>query len=168
MKKIFFLLILFALPLVASAQFRFGYFSYQAVLQSMPDYTVAQRSIGDLRQKYDAEMKRAEEEFNNKYEDFLDSQRDLVPAILRKRQVELQELMEKNVAFKKEAQRLIEQAETDAMAPVKRKLDEAVGVAGKKNGYAFIINTDGDSCPYINPEAGEDATASVKEALGLK
>ena len=87
---------------------------------------MAQRSIDDLRQKYESEMKRSEQEFNAKYEEFLDEQRDLVPAILRKRQTEIQEMMEKNVAFKQEAQRLLKQAETDALTPVKRKLNDAV------------------------------------------
>ena len=118
MKKLFLLLFVLALPLLASAQMRFGVCSYSTLLKSMPEYLMAQRSIDDLRQKYESEMKRSEQEFNVKYEEFLDEQRDLVPAILRKRQTEIQEMMEKNVAFKQEAQRLLKQAETDALAPV--------------------------------------------------
>lgn len=107
MKKLFFLIVLGVLSLTAGAQTRFGYFSYEEVLKSMPDYVLAQRSIDDLRVKYDAELKRAEEEFNSKYEEFLEVQKDLVPAILRKRQAEpgddaeehqLQERVEASVA----------------------------------------------------------------------
>lgn len=166
MKKLLFTLMMLVLPLMAGAQVRFGYFSYDAVLQSMPDYKVAQRSIADLRQKYDSEMKRSEQEFNDKYEAFLDEQRDLVPTILRKRQTEIQDMMEKNVAFKREAQRLLQQAETDAYAPVRRKLDEAVARVGREQGWAFVLNTDSRACPYINPEMGQDATQLVQEALG--
>lgn len=165
MKKLFFLIVFSVFSLTMCAQTRFGYFSYEAVLKSMPDYTLAKRSIDDLRLKYDAELKRAEDEFNNKYEEFLDTQRDLVPAILRKRQAELQELMQKNINFKNESQRLLEQAETEAYAPVRRKLSEAVSKVGQAKGYAFILNTDGDACPYVNPEMGEDATEAIKEAL---
>lgn len=166
LKKALLTLCLIVLPLVASAQMRFGYFSYDAVLKAMPDYAMAQRSINDLRQKYDAEMKRAEEDFNAKYEEFLDVQHDLVPAILRKRQMELQEMMQKNATFKGEAQRLLEQATTDALAPVKRKLENAVKRVGQKQGYAFVLNTDGDACPYVNPEMGEDASKLIMEELG--
>lgn len=153
------------LSLTANAQTRFGYFSFDNVLKSMPDYVMAQRSIDDLRQKYDAEMKRAEDEFNSKYEEFLDVQKDLVPAILRKRQAELQEMMQKNINFKNESQRLLKQAEADAFAPVKNKLYNALTKVGQAQGYAFILNTDGDACPYVNPEMGEDATELIKEAL---
>lgn len=165
MKKLFLLLFVLALPLLASAQIRFGVCSYSALLKSMPEYLMAQRSIDDLRQKYESEMKRSEQEFNAKYEEFLDEQRDLVPAILRKRQTEIQEMMEKNVAFKQEAQRLLKQAETDALAPVKLKLNEAMAKVGAQQGYAFILNTDSDACPYINPEMGEDATEAIKAQL---
>ncbi len=165
MKKLFLLIVLGVLSLTANAQTRFGYFSFDNVLKSMPDYVMAQRSIDDLRQKYDAEMKRAEDEFNSKYEEFLDVQKDLVPAILRKRQAELQEMMQKNINFKNESQRLLKQAEADAFAPVKNKLYNAITKVGQAQGYAFILNTDGDACPYVNPEMGEDATELIKEAL---
>lgn len=165
MKKLFLLIVLSVLSLTANAQTRFGYFSFDNVLKSMPDYVMAQRSIDDLRQKYDAEMKRAEDEFNSKYEEFLDVQKDLVPAILRKRQAELQEMMQKNINFKNESQRLLKQAEADAFAPVKNKLYNALTKVGQAQGYAFILNTDGDACPYVNPEMGEDATELIKEAL---
>ena len=165
MKKLFLLIVLGVLSLTANAQTRFGYFSFDNVLKSKPDYVMAQRSIDDLRQKYDAEMKRAEDEFNSKYEEFLDVQKDLVPAILRKRQAELQEMMQKNINFKNESQRLLKQAEADAFAPVKNKLYNALTKVGQAQGYAFILNTDGDACPYVNPEMGEDATELIKEAL---
>lgn len=165
MKKLLLLIVLGVFSLTANAQTRFGYFSFDNVLKSMPDYVMAQRSINDLRQKYDAEMKRAEDEFNSKYEEFLDVQKDLVPAILRKRQAELQEMMQKNINFKNESQRLLKQAEADAFAPVKNKLYNALTKVGQAQGYAFILNTDGDACPYVNPEMGEDATELIKEAL---
>ena len=88
-----------------------------------------------------------------------------MPSILRKRQAELQELMEKNTAFRNDALRLLEQAETDALAPVKRKLNEAVARVGKERGYILVLNTDNDACPYIDPELGEDATEAIKEAI---
>ena len=166
MKKFILFLFSLLLPFVASAQgLRFAYFSYEEVLLSLPEYAAVQREMATLRDKYEAETRRSEEDFNAKYEEFLDEQRDLVPAILRKRQTEIQEMMEKNVAFKQEAQRLLKQAETDALAPVKLKLNEAMAKVGAQQGYAFILNTDGDACPYINPEMGEDASEAIRAEL---
>jgi len=160
------LLAMVLLPRMAVAQQKmFGYFSYDEAIKEMPEYVLVQENLNDLKSKYDQEMKRVEDEFNRKYEDFLDGRNDFAPTILQKRQTELQELLKKNVAFKAEAQRLLQQAEVDALAPLKKKLQDVLDKIGSERGYAFILNTDGDACPYINPEMGEDVSQLVKEAL---
>lgn len=155
----------FIAPMAASAQNRIAYFSYDEAMKSMPEYVLAQNNIGSLRTKYDAEMKRAEDEFNNKYEEFLDGQHDFAPLILQKRQAELQELMQKNIAFKAEAERLLAQAEKDAMAPVTEKMKTVLQRIGKERGYAVILNTDSNACPYIDTTIADDITTIVKDAL---
>lgn len=166
MRKAILTLSIMLLPLLASAQqLRFGYFSYQEVFKSMAGYSIAMKHIDDLKKQYDAEMKRVEEEFNKKYEEFLDGQKDFAPSIREKRQAELQEMMEKNIAFKQEARRLIRQAEEEAMAPLKERLSSALNALGKEKGYAFIINTDNNTLPFVNELMGEDISVPLKERL---
>lgn len=145
---------------------RYGYVSYNDVLQSMPEIEQAQKSLETLRSKYDVEMKRSEDEFNAKYEEFLEAQRDLVPSILRKRQAELQDMMDKNIAFRAEARRLLAQAESDAYAPLHAKLKAAIGEVAAEQGLAFVLNTDNNACPYINPAMGVDVTSLVRARVG--
>ena len=71
---------------------KFAYLSYEEALQTMPGYKLAQQSLSDLRAQYEAEQKRVEQDFNMKYEEFLEGQRDFPETILRKRQTELKEL----------------------------------------------------------------------------
>ena len=163
--KIFILFFMLLLPMLAHGQVKFGYLSYDYVLRSMPEYAMTQENMADLRSKFDAEMKRVEEDFNRKYEEFLDGQRDFAPTILQKRQTELQEMLTRNIAFKAESEKLLRQAEIEAMAPLKEKLQKAIRQVGAEGGYAFILNTDGDACPYIDPEMGEDVTEKVMAAL---
>ena len=96
--------------IAVSAPLHFGYFSFDKVFHTMPGYAIAKHNMDELRDKYDAETKRVETEFNAKYEEFLDGQRTYAKTILEKRQAELRELMEKNIAFKAEATRLLQQA----------------------------------------------------------
>ncbi|WP_024997814.1 OmpH family outer membrane protein [Prevotella falsenii] len=167
MKKTFLFLLLAALPLMASAQnaMKFAYFNYNEVLKAMPEYAMATRSIDELRAKYDAETKRSENDFHAKYEDFLEGQRNFAPSILKKRQAELQEMLDKNIAFKKEADRLIEQAEKQAYAPVHAKLKKVIAKMAQESGYAFILNADNNALPYVNNMVGEDITIALKTAL---
>ena len=145
--------------------FRFGYLSYDAVLQSMPEYALVQQNMTKLREQYQAETLRIKDEFNRKYEEFLDGQRDFPKTILQKRQSELQELMEKNITFKENSQAELAQAEKEAMAPLRIRLIELLGKIGRERGYAFIIDTDKTALPFINPAMGDDINQLVKDAL---
>ena len=148
-----------------SLSIRFGYLSYEQALQSMPEYKAARENTDKLWGQYEAELKRVEDEFNRKYEDFLDGQRDFPKTILRKRQTELQELMTKNIAFKEDSRRQLAEAEAEAIAPLKEKLNAAIAKIAKERGYAFVINTDAEACPYINPQMGDDISELVTKSL---
>lgn len=154
------------MPLMISAQsLRFAYFSYDEVLRSMPEYTLAQRQVDDLKAKYQDEAKRSTDDFSARYEQFLEEQRTLQPSILRKRQAELQDLMDRNVAFKAESDRLLAEAEKKAYAPVHAKLSQAVSEMAREMGYAFVLNADNHAVPYVDAQQGDDITAALKEAL---
>ena len=144
---------------------RFGYFSFEQVFHTMPGYAIAKHNMDELRGKYDEETKRVETEFNSKYEEFLDGQRYYAKSILEKRQAELRELMEKNIAFKSEAARLLKKAEKEAYAPLKAKMNAALQQIGKENGFAFILNTDNNATPYLSAEMGVDITEALKEKI---
>ena len=144
---------------------KFGYLSYDAVLKAAPAYAEIQTNMALLREKYEAEQKRVEDDFNKKYEEFLDGQRSFPQTILQKRQSELQEMLDKNIAFKKEGLRLIAEAEAELMAPLKERLKAAMEKVGRENGYAFILNTDQNAVTFIHPDMGVDVTEAVKAAL---
>ena len=151
--------------IVAQPALRFGYFSFEQVFHTMPGYAIAKHNMDELRAKYDEETKRVETEFNTKYEEFLDGQRSYAKTILEKRQAELRELMEKNIAFKAEAARLLKKAEEEAYAPLKAKMNAALQQIGKENGFAFILNTDNNATPYLSAEMGVDITEELKEKI---
>lgn len=166
LKRIFIVLFL-ALPLCIHAQRKVGFLSYEAVLTSMPDYAVVQKNLLDLKAKYDQEAKRSEEEFQRKFAEFLQGQQDFAPSIMQKRQKELQDLMEKGLAFRKEIYDLLTKAEGEMKGELMRKLNDAVRALGTEEGYAYILNTDGNTCPFIHPEEAEDVTDKVKAKLQI-
>lgn len=172
MKRIVFLLLM-VVALVAKAQvspsapasIRFGYLSYDSVLCQMPDYVLARQKLADLKAQYEAEQKRVEADFNQKYEAFLEGQKEFPPSILRKRQTELRELMERNVAFRQQAVDELRQAEVVLMTPLRQRLQDVLAGLARLRSLAFILNTDSDAVPFINPSLGEDLNQAVADAL---
>ena len=148
--------------------FRFGYLSYKAAIERMAEYAVVQQQMEDLRAQYQAETLRVEDEFNRKYEEFLDGQREFPRTILQKRQTELQELMEKNIKFKDQSRQELEDAERQAMAPLRIRLIELLSTIGRERGYAFVYDTDTKALPFINPAQGEDISQMVNARLNEK
>lgn len=147
---------------------KFGYLSYTEVFKSMPEYADAQESLNILKSKYEAEIKRADEEFNKKYAEFLQDQKDFPETILMRRQKELQQLMEKSIEFKDEIKKLLNEAQQKMTEPVITKLNTVLNTIGTQHGFEYILNTDNNTYPYINTLYGMDITQEVKNKLGIK
>lgn len=157
-----------SVPTVNIAQqtlMHYGFISYNALLTSMPEYAAAREAMGKLRKQYAKETEYNEQNFKRMFTEFLQGQKEFPQNILLKRQQDLQEAMEKGIAFRQHCDSLIKKAETDIFAPVRRKLDAAIVAAGEARGYDFILNTDNNTCPFLNRATTEDATAYVKEHL---
>lgn len=169
MKRVL-LLIVTCLALAVQAQdnmlpVKIGFLSYDRALKAMPDYVPTQQRLASLRAEYDKELKRVEDDFNRKYEEFLDGQKEFPKTILYKRQTELKELMERNVTFKANSRRELAEAERAAMDVLRQALNNALAAIAKEHGFALILNTDADACPYIDPALGEDINQMVHDAL---
>jgi len=151
-----------------TVQPKFGYLSYNEIFEAMPEYANAQESLNILKAKYDAEIKRADDEFNRKYAEFLQDQKDFPETILIRRQKELQQLMEKSIEFKNEIKELLRKAQQEMTAPVTAKMNEVLSAVGMAHNFDYILNTDQNAYPYINPLTGMDVTQEVKDLLGIK
>ncbi|MCI6117981.1 MAG: OmpH family outer membrane protein [Prevotella sp.] len=142
-----------------------GYFSYKEVMENMPGYSVAQQQMAELREKFEAEATRVKNDFNQKYEEFVEGQKDFPPTILKKRQTELQEMMSKNIAFKEESRRLLAEAERDIFASLRHDISTALSQLAEKLNLTVVVNTDSDACPYINPSRSVNLTYLLKDRL---
>ncbi len=162
------LLALFAalLPAVVAAQeavaFRFGCISYNDALAAMPEYAQIETDMAELKAKYDAELAAAEDEFNAKYEAFLNEYSGYTPAILAKRQGELEDMLRRNEAFRDEARRLLDDARREMLAAVREKLDAVIADVAGEYSLAFVLNTDDDAVPFLNGKMAYNITAVVK------
>ena len=145
-----------------------GYLSYQTALQALPQYAEVQQKVKEFRQSYEAEMKRVEDEFNQKYEDFLDGRDEFPRTILLKRQTELQEMMQRNIDFRKQAREELRRAEDEAMAPLQQQVKQAVATVAANLHLAVVFDTDRESTLFLDPTLSVDITDQVIEACRKK
>lgn len=149
----------------AQPRLTFGYINYNNVLQAMADYALAQQTMQNLRQQYDKEAAYNEDKFFKMYSDYIQGQKSFPQDIMLKRQKELQVAMDQGIAFRQQSEKNLEKAEQELLEPIRQKLDAAISTVAKEKGYAFVLNTDGHACPYINPLDGTDITLMVEAVL---
>ena len=151
----------------AMAQSKFGYVSYMEMVKALPEYSIVVTHLDELQAKYEAEIARSEREFNQKYSDFIEEQHNFPENIRIKRHKELQELMERSIAFKDEVREAMREARREMMQPLFDKVDEAVMKICVDKGYDYVLNTDNNVYIAINPRNGKDITAKVKAELNI-
>lgn len=164
------LLIMLVLPMGVFAQtLKFGHMNSQEVIAVMPEYTKAVADLQALEKKYTEEMTRTQEEFNKKYQEFQQAMaKDSLPQnIAERRQKELMDMQQRQEQFQQEAQQGMQKAQTDMMAPIYKKLDDAIKGVGATEGVIYIFDQARTPIPYIGAQS-TDLTAKVKTQLGIK
>ena len=154
-----------AFTMSAQSTIKYGRLDYDSLLTSLPEYTQVQEQLSSLRQQYDKEAAYNEANFKRLFADFLQGQKDFPQNIMLKRQRELQDAMEKSLAFRRSCDSLLVRAEADLLAPLYVKLNTAIRAVGMERGYECIVNTAAGTHPFLHPSLTEDAAPFVIQKL---
>lgn len=156
------LLLLFIFsPLVLMSQSKFGYFSYRTVLDSLPQYHAAMENYGKLKQRCLKEVDHNEQELTRFYVAFLDGHRDFPEPILRKRQKELQQMIDNSIMFRDQLKAWLRHAKDSLAASSYQLVDSALPRVCDELSLSYIIDIDKGGYKYINPIFGQDITQDV-------
>lgn len=145
-----------------------GQVSSAKILPLMPQYKAVQQNLDVLREQYEAEAKKSESDFQRKFEEFMKGQSEFPKTILKKRQNELQNMLDTNAAFRVKVQNLLAEAEKAMLADVKAELSEAISAVAQEKGISLVVDLDGGSVPYVVPGLALDITKDVMLALGIE
>ena len=160
-----------ALPMGVFAQnLKFGHINAQEIVSAMPEFAKAQSDIEALDKQLTSELQRTQEEFNKKYQEFQQAiAKDSLPANIAERiQKELQDMMQRQEQFQQEAQQQMQKAQADAMAPIYKKLDDAIKAVGAAEGVIYIFDLARTPVAYVNESQSINLTPKVKTQLGIK
>lgn len=146
----------------------FGQVRTSNILARMPQYQAVQKNLKALKEQYEAEAKKSENDFQRKFEEFMQGQKEFPKTILEKRQNELQNMLESNTSFRIKVQALLKEAEESMMADVKAELNDAITVVAQERGISIVYDLDGGSVPYIVPGLATDITDGVIKHLGIE
>jgi len=165
MKK-FIIAVLMALPMSVFAQ-KFAHVNTATIIQAMPEYTAAQNEMQTLTKTYEDELKRMQDEFKSKLDDYEKNKATLPDAVKQRRESELQDLNQRMQQYYQTSQEELQKAQQTKMQAITAKVTEAIKEVGTAGGYVYVMDVT-SGIPFINETLSTDVTAQVKSKLGIK
>ncbi len=166
MKKLLLSLMLL-LPMVAFAQApqKIAIVDAQAIMVDMPETKAMQTELDGLKKKYEDTIVTMRQELQKKYQEYVAQQDSMIEAIKLRKQQDIQDIQKRIEDLMNVAGEDIQKKQAELIAPIQKKLKDAIDKVGAENGYAYIL--DAQMMHYVGA-TGINCTAQVRAKLGLK
>lgn len=166
MKQIKTLLIAAILILGASqtinAQAKTAHVDVSDIMSKMPAMLAAQKQLEKLSGTYDADYKKMVEEYQAKLKKYEAESATATEAVNGERSKEVQDMQKRITDFRDNAQKELQQKESDIVKPLMEKVRASIQKIGKAKGYQYVL--DGSTLLLAD---GPNLTADVKKDLGF-
>ncbi len=170
MKKLFntSLLVLFLLvsaTLFAQEPAKFGHIDTNELLRMMPGRDSAQVQLERYARELESTFVAMQNEFQTKYQDYLEKQGTFSDLIRQSRERELMSLQERIQEFQESAQQDLADQENKLLSPIIEQARVAISDVANEEGYTYVFDTSMGVLLFW--ENGEDLMPMVKKKLGL-
>jgi outer membrane protein len=169
MKKLF-KVALIALAVVfagnfAKAQTKIGYINTNMLMDQLPEMKTLQTQMQAYQKTFSDQLNTMQTEYQTKGQAYESKQSTMTDAARTAAQTELQDLQQRIVAFRDNAQKQIEQKSNELLKPVTDKVRTAIQAVAQEKGYGYVL--DSSQTELIVSPPGDDLMAAVKVKLGL-
>ncbi len=162
-----FALLIGATTISAQATLKYGHLNLGNLLESLPDTKKANEDLKIFTDKLTAKDDSLTKAFQTQYTNFEVeyNKGTLTPVQSQAGQAGLQKMQEDIQKFEQEAQQTVATKREELLKPILTKVNEAVKVVAKENGYAMIFDTSSGSMLFA--AEADDVVALVKKKMGL-
>ncbi len=167
MKKliIFSALFLFSIPVFA--QVKIGYINSEAIMKELPEAQDAQRKLDNLVQEWQAELRKLESEWKQKYDAYDRDKLIMSDQTRAEKEKELVDLENRIMQYREQKfgqNGELFQKQEEFMKPIQNKIFNALEKIAKDEGYDFVFDKSGEILLlYANEKY--DLTNKVLQAL---
>ena len=159
-------LVIVAVMLIGSqaiqAQAKTAHVEVNEIISKMPAMIDAQKQLEKLSGTYDAEYKTMVDEYQNKLKKYEEEAATQTEASNETRAKEVQDMQKRIVDYRDNAQKELQQKESDIVKPIMEKVRASIQKVGKAKGFQYVL--DGSTLLLAD---GPNLTADVKKDLGF-
>ncbi|HCF03835.1 OmpH family outer membrane protein [Flavobacterium sp.] len=145
-----------------SAQTKTAHVDVNEIMAKMPAMLDAQKQLEKLSATYDAEYKKMVEEYQGKLKKYEAEAATVTEAVNGERSKEVQDMQKRIVDYRDNAQKELQQKESDIVKPLMEKVRASIQKVGKAKGFQYVL--DGSSLLLAD---GTNLTIDVKKDLGF-
>jgi outer membrane protein len=168
LSAITFSLLLFVGASASAQTMKFGHIDFQALIQSMPEREVAQKTMAKTQSDLESQLAVMQKEYQTKGQEYvaLVKQANVTDAIRQAKEADIQSLQERITTFQQQAQENLQKEESKQFQPIVEKARKAIGEVAKEQGMLYVFEV--NSVLYYNTAQSTDMMPLVKAKLGLK
>jgi outer membrane protein len=145
-----------------NAQAKVAHVNFAEIITKMPAMLDAQKQLEKLKTTYDAELKKMVTEYQDLLKKYAAEAKTVTDAVNETRGKEVQDMEQRIVAYRDNAQKELQQKESDINKPLYEKVRTSIQKIGKAKGMQYIL----DAASLLLAD-GPDLTADVKKDLGF-
>ena len=145
-----------------NAQAKTAHVDVSEIMTKMPAMLDAQKQLDKLSTTYDANYKKMVEEYQAKLKKYEAEAPTVTDAVNGDRSKEVQDMVKKISDFRDNAQKELQQKESDIVKPLMEKVRASIQKVGKAKGFQYVL--DGSSLLLAD---GPNLTMDVKKDLGF-
>ena len=166
MKRLILMMTAALMAVAASAQ-KFGHIDSQALIEQLPDYKDAQKTLDQKAAAFEEQMTTLNEEFQKQLADAQANADKLTEEETAQKQKELQEMYAKVQGFQRQAQETLQKEQQTLLQPILMRVQRIVQEVGVEGGYLYIFEKQAGLTPFVSESLSEDITPLVKKKLGI-
>lgn len=163
--KIFFLSAILITSL-AFSQTKLGTIDNDYIINLMPEAGIVVKMSQDYAKKIDSTFSIKMKAYQSKVDDYKKNEKEYGELMKKTLIGEIQVMEEDLQKFQDNGKKLMQLKQNELMRPLYKKLNNAIELVAKKNGYSQILTTQGNQFAFIDGKY--DITQLVMNQLGLK
>lgn len=145
-----------------NAQAKTAHVDVSEIMSKMPAMIEANNQLQKLSGTYDTEYKTMVDEYQNKLKKYEQEATTVTDAVNETRSKEVQDMQKRVVDYRDNAQKELQQKESDIVKPIMEKVKVSIQKVGKAKGFQYVLNSEG-----LLLADGPNLTADVKKDLGF-
>lgn len=167
-KKFFLAAIIAVASLTSYAQtaLKIGTVNLDEVMQAMPETSVLEKELSTRTQNFQNQAKTMQDEFQSKYQAYVEQHDSLDDLTRGVREDELRSLQQRAEQYQQMSYQQISQYREQQLGMIQDKLFKAVNAVGDREKFVAIFPV--NEATYFNASLTTDVTGLVKTELGIK